>query len=179
MLVSHSQSSLCIRQISFLFTNRSTSLLFCNPSDELWMLPELIFIKSVMKKNWIFSLPLFHRSATRKMWSEHFYIQLLSKAKFPSPHSLFPPTPEAAVELLSSVPKMLNQADWYQREGLRTSTRETLCLGVKTEGEDALPGVIKRGFSAETAQQAEEEYIWFTHFTSGIPMLRSQLYPSM
>lgn len=54
------------------------------------------------------------------MWPEHFYIQLLSNDKFSPPPSLFPPTPEVAVELLFSVPGMLNQADWCQSKGLRT-----------------------------------------------------------
>lgn len=35
--------------------------------------------------------------------------------------------------------------------------RETLCLGVKTEGKDDLSGVTKRGSFAITVQQTEEE----------------------
>lgn len=40
----------------FPITNRATILLFFNPSDELWMLPGLIFIKSVIRKDHIFPL---------------------------------------------------------------------------------------------------------------------------
>lgn len=50
------QCSPCRRQIYFLFTNKAATLLSSNPSDELWMLPGLIFIISVTKKDQIFPL---------------------------------------------------------------------------------------------------------------------------
>lgn len=62
------QCSPCRRQIYFLFTNKAATPLFSNPSDELWMLPGLIFIKSVTKKDHIFPLHPFHRIRTTKIW---------------------------------------------------------------------------------------------------------------
>lgn len=122
------QSSPRIRQISSLFTNRATTLLFCNPSDELWMLPGLIFIKSVIKQDHIFPLcPCFTELQQQKhglnicKFSCH-----LKTNSLPPP--LFSPTPVVAVELLFLILGMLNQADWYQREGLRRTSTERLCV---------------------------------------------------
>lgn len=76
---------------------------------------------------------------------------------------------------------MLNLACWYRREGgsEESTYREALSLGVKTEGEDDLPEVMKRGCFAGTVQQTEEGYSRFTCFALGAPTHRSELHPSM
>jgi len=172
------QSSPCIRQISSLSTNRATTLLFCNPSDELWMLPGLIFIKSVIKQDHIFPLcPCFTELQQQKhglnisKLSCHLKTNSLS---LPAPPP-FSPTPEVAIELFFLLLGMLNQANWYQRGSEEKIYRETLCLGVKTEGEDDPPWVMKRGCFAETVQQTDEGCSWFTHFASGTPTQSSEL----
>lgn len=165
------QSSPCIRQISSLFTNRATTLLFCNPSDELWMLPGLIFIKSVIKQDHIFPLcPCFTELQQQKHGLNicKFSCHLKTNSLSP-PHPIFPhPCGSSRIAFLDPwdvesswlVPKRGSEENIY---------REALCLGVKIEGEYDLPGVMKRGCFAETVQQAEEGYSYFTHFTSGMP----------
>lgn len=138
------QSSPHISQISFLFTNRAATLLFCNPSDELWMLPGLIFIKSVIKKNHIFPL---HPYFTVLQQQKHdLYIPKFSCHLKTNSLPLCPcyfPQPWGStgiaflgswdVESSSLVPKRGSEESIY---------RATACLGVKTEGEDAHPGML-------------------------------------
>lgn len=123
------QSSPCIRQISSLFTNRATTLLFCNPSDELWMLPGLIFIKSVIKQDHIFPLcPCFTELQQQKHGLNICKFSCHLKTNSLPPPTPFSPIPVVAVELLFLILGMLNQADWYQREGLRRTSTERLCV---------------------------------------------------
>lgn len=127
MLVFHPQSSPRIRQFSFLFTKRSTTLLFCNPSDELWMLPGLIFTNSVMKKDHIFSLcPCFTEVQQQKCGLNTSKYSCYIKPNSLHPLHYFPP-PLSSSRTAFPSPWDTESSCLYQREGLRTPT-ERLCV---------------------------------------------------
>lgn len=130
----------------FLFTKRSTTVRFCNPSDELWMLPELIFIKSVMKKDQIFSLcPCFTEVQQQKCGLNISKFSCYLKTNSLHPLYYFSPPLKRQWNCFSqSLGCWIKLTGTKERVWEHLRTRGTLCLGVKAEGDDALPGVLKR-----------------------------------
>lgn len=87
------------------------------------------------------------------------------------------PHPWGSSRIVFLVPRMLDQADWYQREGLRTSTERLCVLESRQRARMPLQGLWKEAALLKLFNRLKKA-IAGSHFTSGTPLQRSELHPS-